>query len=162
MSIHYRPITADDAYLLSHIYANATAMRWLSADGLPLPPSAIDDIVARNVARWQVLGYGTWLFFQQDTFIGYCGLKPTDVGGAGSTEVLYAVVPDYWQHGYGTQMLATTLAYAHDVLALSRVVGYTLTTNIASQRLMIRHGFVYRGTLTHVGLAHVWYDRHWD
>lgn len=67
--MYHRPIHSDDAPLLARIYADPRAMRWLSADGLPLSDAAIAQIVATNVTRWQTLGYGTWLFLMKTTYL---------------------------------------------------------------------------------------------
>jgi ribosomal-protein-alanine N-acetyltransferase len=159
-AMHHRPIQSDDASLLAHIYADPRAMRWLSADGLPLSDAAIQQIVATNVTRWQTLGFGTWLFFDDaDVFVGYAGLKPTAIGGAGSIELLYGVVPDFWRQGLATKMVTTVLQHADTILTLPRLVGYTLMTNIASQQVLVRHGFVYQGEVTHADLPHYWYVR---
>ena len=161
--MYHRPIQSTDAPLLACIYADPRAMRWLSADGLPLSDDSIQQIVATNVTRWQTLGYGTWLFFDDnDTFVGYAGLKPTAIGGTGSIELLYGVVPDYWCQGMATAMVTTVLHHADTILTLPRLVGYTLTTNIASQQVLVRHGFVCQGDISHVDLPHYWYVRMCD
>ena len=161
--MHHRPIHPDDAPLLARIYADPRAMRWLSADGLPLSDAAIAQIVATNVTRWQTLGYGTWLFFDDaDVFVGYAGLKPTTIGGADSIELLYGVVPDFWRQGVATTMVTTVLNHADTVLNLPRLVGYTLTSNTASQQVLLRHDFVYQGDISHVDLPHYWYVRMCD
>ena len=158
--MYHRPIQSDDASLLACIYADARAMRWLSADGQPLSATAIQQIVATNVTRWQTLGYGTWLFFDDtDTFVGYAGLKPTAIGGPDSTELLYGVVPDFWRQGVATMMVTTILHHADTILKFPRLVGYTLTTNIGSQQILVRHGVVYQGDISHVDLPHYWYAR---
>lgn len=158
--MYHRPIQSADALLLARIYADPRAMRWLSADGQPLNDSAIQQIVVTNVTRWQTLGYGTWLFFDDnDTFTGYAGLKPTTIGGAGSIELLYGVVPDFWRQGVATKMVTTVLNHADTVLMLPRLVGYTLTSNTASQHVLLGNGFVYQGDISHVDLPHYWYVR---
>jgi ribosomal-protein-alanine N-acetyltransferase len=158
--MYHRPIQSTDASLLARIYADCRAMRWLSGDGLPLRAAAIQQIVATNVTRWQTLGFGTWLFFDDaDVFVGYAGLKPTAIGGAGSIELLYGVVPDFWRQGVATKMVTTVLQHADTILTLPRLVGYTLMTNIASQQVLVRHGFVYQGEVTHADLPHYWYVR---
>ena len=125
-----------------------------------LSDAAITQIVATNVTRWQTLGYGTWLFFDEnDIFVGYAGLKPTAIGGADSIELLYGVVPDFWRQGVATTMVATVLNHADTALNLPRLVGYTLTSNTASQQVLLRHDFVYQGDISHVALPHYWYVR---
>ena len=158
--MYHRPIQSNDASLLARIYADPQAMRWLSADGLPLSDTAIQQIVATNAMRWQTLGFGTWLFFDEnDIFVGYAGLRPTAIGGADSIELLYGVVPDFWRQGVATTMVTTVLNHADTVLNLPRLVGYTLTTNTVSQQVLLRHGFVYQGDISHVDLPHYWYVR---
>jgi RimJ/RimL family protein N-acetyltransferase len=158
--MYHRPIRSTDAPLLARIYADPRAMRWLSANGQPLSAVAIQQMVDTNVTRWQTLGYGTWLFFgDADTFVGYAGLKPTAIGGAGSTELLYGVVPDFWRQGIASAMVTTVLHTADTYLKFPRLIGYTLTTNNASQQVLLRHGFGYQGEVLHVGLPHYWYAR---
>jgi RimJ/RimL family protein N-acetyltransferase len=56
-------------------------------------------------------------------------------------------------------MVTTVLQHADTILTLPRLVGYTLMTNIASQQVLVRHGFVYQGEVTHADLPHYWYVR---
>ena len=58
-----------------------------------------------------------------------------------------------------TMMVATVLNYADTVLKLPRLVGYTLTSNTASQQVLLGNGFGYQGIVTHVDLPHYWYVR---
>jgi RimJ/RimL family protein N-acetyltransferase len=56
-------------------------------------------------------------------------------------------------------MVTTVLNYADTIRKLPRLVGYTLTTNIGSQQILLRQGFVYQGDISHVDLPHYWYVR---
>ncbi len=90
-------------------------------------------------------------------FAGHAGLRCGTVGGAPSVEVLYAVSPDRWGRGYASEMALAAVDRAR-ALGLPGVVGYTLTTNHASQRVLEKAGLRFERTLEHAGLPH-WFGR---
>ncbi len=116
--------------------------------------------VARIAAHWDREGWGVWWFSRRDdgTDVGYGGLAPTAVGGPGSVEVLYAVLPAAWGQGLATEMAEAAVNAAVSGLGLGdRLVCFTLTSNLASQRVMEKVGFVRDGDVEHAGLPHVLY-----
>ena len=100
-------------------------------------PEAVDARVAHLLGHWVEHGYGVWIMRAGDGPIGYCGLAPTDVGGPGGVELLYAQLPATWGHGFVTEAARAVLGVAFDPVAglgLDEVVAFTLPTNRASPR----------------------------
>ena len=112
-----------------------------------------------DIHQWDAAGFGAWAFFEVGTgrFIGRGGLEPTDVGGRPSVEVSYAVRNDAWGQGYATEIAVAAVDRAR-LLGLPEVVGFTMTTNIASQRVLEKAGVRFERELEHAGLPH-WFGR---
>jgi RimJ/RimL family protein N-acetyltransferase len=126
------------------------------------PPAEIATRVARLERLWSNLGYGVWIMRTPTGPIGYCGLAPTDVGGPGGVELLYAQLPEEWGNGYVTEAARLIVDVALDPLdglGLDEVVAFTLATNTASRTVMERCGFTFAGAVEHAGLPHVLYRR---
>jgi ribosomal-protein-alanine N-acetyltransferase len=116
-------------------------------------------VLAHDRDHWNAAGFGPWAFFETagGRFAGRAGLERTTVGGRPSVEVLYAVRRDAWGRGYATEMAHAAVDRARG-LGLPEVVGFTLTTNFASQRVLEKTGLRFERELEHAGLPH-WFGR---
>lgn len=111
--------------------------------------------------HWERHGFGLWLLRDRSTgeMVGRGGLQYTDAIGGYAVEAAWAVVPERWGHGLGTELARASVRVAFDSLGLEEVIAITLPTNIASRRVMEKAGFAYDREIVHVGLAHVLYRR---
>jgi RimJ/RimL family protein N-acetyltransferase len=119
----------------------------------------VEQRIAEEQAHWRDHGFGPWTFFERNTgrLVGRGGLRRTDVGGPGGTELLYAVAAPLWGNGYATEIALASVEAAR-ALGLTELVGYTLTTNVASQRLLEKAGLTRERDIEHAGLPH-WLGR---
>ncbi len=77
----------------------------------------------------------------------------------GQTEVLWALHPDAWGHGYATEVARAALGYGFDTLGLDLIFAITLPDNHASQTVMKRLGLTYRRRVEYKGFSNVvWFD----
>jgi ribosomal-protein-alanine N-acetyltransferase len=83
---------------------------------------------------------------ESNKLIGDCGfghinepLRPTEIG--------YMIAKDYWNRGYMTEVLNSMLNYGFHKLKLHRIQGWVHPLNIASWKVMTKHGFIKEGTL---------------
>jgi len=119
--------------------------------------------VRATLARWNQLWderrLGPWMFRSREggAFVGYAGLFPANAVEPGADELLYAIRPDRWSQGFATRMGGLALADACSHCDLNSVVGFTLTTNRASQRVLEKLGFRFEREFRHVGLPHRFY-----
>jgi RimJ/RimL family protein N-acetyltransferase len=123
--------------------------------------SNVASLVAAKVREWDHHGFGTWVLRPSagKARLGWVGLKPTNVGGAGGTELLYAISADHWGRGYATEAASTVVAIGDDHLGIEELVAFALTTNIGSRRVMEHVGFAYERDIEHAGLPHALYRR---
>jgi RimJ/RimL family protein N-acetyltransferase len=61
--------------------------------------------------------------------------------GRPEVELGYALLPEFWGHGYATEAGAGALEHARTELGLTEVVAFTLPENQASLAVMQRLGF---------------------
>ena len=112
-----------------------------------------------NLEHWQHHGYGLWLFRSRadGRFVGRGGLRQAIVAGALEVELAYALMSDDWGQGLATEMSRSIVTLGFEQLGLADIVGVTLTTNLASQRVLEKTGFTYERDLIHADVPHVLY-----
>jgi ribosomal-protein-alanine N-acetyltransferase len=148
---HFEDLFASEA---------VAATLWPPPHGGPRSARQARELLEQDLAHWAGEGYGPWVFFESGgagRFAGHAGLRRGVMLGEAIVEVLYAVAPELWGRGYATEMALASIDRARE-LGLEAVVGFTLTTNIASQRVLQKAGLRYERTLEHAGLPH-WFGR---
>jgi RimJ/RimL family protein N-acetyltransferase len=155
-----RPVLAHAGHY-AELFGDAAvaATLWPGELGGPRTPEQAAALVRADAEGWARDGFGPWAFFERATgaFAGRGGLQPTAVGGRASVEVLYAVSTRCWGRGYATEMARAAVAHARE-LELAEVVGFTLTSNLASQRVLTKAGLRFEREVEHAGLPH-WLGR---
>ncbi|MER6497998.1 GNAT family N-acetyltransferase [Streptomyces sp. NPDC001455] len=90
--------------------------------------------------------FDVWAVRHDGRLIGHAEIKPTEeVSGH---ELVYALEPDAWGHGFGTEIARALIAYGHDVLGLTEVHATVAAENTASLVLLDRLGFRYVRDIT--------------
>jgi ribosomal-protein-alanine N-acetyltransferase len=107
---------------------------------------------------------------QGPDFIGYVGLARVRAPNplAGEVEIGWRLARSAWGEGYASEAAAAWLDFAFSTLDLARVVSFTATTNLPSERVMQRIGMTRRPDLDfdhpalppgHVLERHIVYSR---
>jgi RimJ/RimL family protein N-acetyltransferase len=126
--------------------------------GGPLSDSDVDRTLERSLHHWDRHGFGNWTFFlksDETQFVGRTGLRHAEVDEQEEIELAYAIVADQWNQGFATEMSLEVLSIGFRTLNLRDVVCFTLPTNMASQRVMAKVGFVSEKNIIHADLPHV-------
>jgi RimJ/RimL family protein N-acetyltransferase len=134
-------------------------MQTLSADGKPLSEETTGESIRQAVDHWWQHGFGFWVFYRKSdgVFIGRGGLKTYQIDGRDVIGVAYAVMPDYWNQGFATEMAQASLDVGFGRLGFHEIASWTLPNNLASQRLMEKLGFRYERDFEFTGLVHRFY-----
>ncbi len=133
------------------------ATLWPGAHGGARTPQQAAEMLGADIAHWREERFGPWVFFEASmgVFVGRGGLRRTTLAGSECVEVLYAVRSDAWGRGYATEMAYMAVAHARR-LGLTDIVGLTLTTNVASRRVLEKTGMRFeRQRFEHAGLPHL-------
>ena len=117
------------------------------------------EFLGKSSAHWNQHGFGLWVFRDKTNgkFAGRGGLRHIVVTGNEEVELAYALMPAYWGQGHATEIAKRSLKIGFEMLHLTNIVCFTMTTNYASQRVMQKAGFSYERNITHANLPHVLY-----
>ncbi len=149
----FRP---DHFDLLCQIHRNPAVMTTLGG-------VRSDETTRQNlqdyITHWETHGFGLWLLRDRanGALAGRAGLKGINVGGNWEIELGYTFLPDYWGRGLATEIAAASLDVGFERLGLENLVCFTLTTNLASKRVMEKVGFVFEREIVHTGEATLLY-----
>jgi len=151
-----RRLCAEHAPLLSLFHADPIVMATLGG--------VIDEAEAMRRLRqqedhWAREAFGLWALFDRATgeFVGRGGLRRVTILGRDEVEVAYAFRAACWGRGLATELARHSLELGFGHLGLSTIVAFTMTTNLASQRVMEKAGFTYERHFTYADLPHVLY-----
>ena len=149
-------IAPSDTHLLRRMHGDARVMATL---GGVLDAAASDRVVLRMLTHWDTHGYGAYVLrnLADGRFMGRAGLMETTVADETAVEVFYALLPEYWGRGYGSEIAASFIAYARERLRLQSLAAFALPHNIASRRILEKSGFTYRDEILKAELLHARY-----
>lgn len=142
------------------LFTAPKVQRWLRPRPLsPFARADLERMARRDMAHWDRHGYGPWAVRERQggAFVGRGGLAWATVAGRRAVELPWAVMPEFQNRGYATEMAQAAIAAAREA-GLDRVVSLTLPDNLASRRVMEKCGLILVGEVEHVGLDHVLYE----
>jgi [ribosomal protein S5]-alanine N-acetyltransferase len=106
------------------------------------------EVMTRLVNRWSTYGYGSYMFHDKsENFIGRVGLHPADIAGKEEIVLSYAIMPEYWNNGFATEISQALTKIGFEQLGFKSIVCFTQPTNKASQRVIEKSGFKYEKTI---------------
>lgn len=86
---------------------------------------------------------GRWAVEEKETnrFIGSFAIIsiPDDVE---KTQMGYSFLPEYWGRGLASEIVAAGLKYFREKIPLQEIYGVTEKENIASQKVLLKNGFI--------------------
>jgi len=118
--------------------------------GLLTPDESVGEIV-RIEQNWQTHGFGPWSVDVRGEFAGILGLKwvSLDVPFAPAVELLYRLIPRFWDQGLATEGSLAALEFGFCELRLDTLVAFAVEANTRSRRVMEKVGMVYRSGFDH-------------
>ena len=121
-------ITFSHFHEIHRLHTDPLVMKTLSADGKPLSEEATRESIRQAVDHWQQHGFGFWVFHRKTDglFIGRGGLKTYQIDGKDVIGLAYAVMSDYWNQGFATEMAQASLEVGFGQLGLAEIGSWTL------------------------------------
>ena len=128
------------------IYGDAEVWRFINPKGVLKSEDAARSNLRRGIAYQQEHGMCHWATVEKTKgrVIGACGFNLYE--GGPELELVYHFARAYWGHGYATEAARACLRYAFEELNAPQVVASINPKNVASQRVLEKLGFVYRGS----------------
>jgi [ribosomal protein S5]-alanine N-acetyltransferase len=88
-------------------------------------------------------------------FVGMCGLNPL---GTKTVEIFYAVVPEVWGRGFGTEIASRLVRYAIDDLRSECVKAFIVPSNARSIHVATKVGFQKTGLVNNPNFTEPVYE----
>lgn len=137
-----REMTADDAEALFQLRSDERAMRYI---GRPLQKDLSEAVgfiekIRASFAQNEAVAWGI-SFHGQPKLLGNISFWKMDKENH-RTEIGYMLHPDYWGRGIMDEAMTAALEYCFRVLNFHSVEANTDPENVASGRLLEKHGFV--------------------
>jgi ribosomal-protein-alanine N-acetyltransferase len=141
----FRP---QDMEAACHIWRDPLVTKYIN-DGEPLPREQVRKFLTRSREFWTAHGFGQFALLHKSDqkLIGYCGFKFLEE--TGEVELLYGMLPGYWNQGLMTEAARACLRYAFEQTPLERIVAIAEPTNTGSWRIMEKVGMRHEGELLH-------------
>ncbi|MFJ1708786.1 GNAT family N-acetyltransferase [Kitasatospora sp. NPDC088346] len=139
------PYVPEDEEGFVALFQDGRVSRWMG-DG---PASEEEDRALFGRVFTKVYAqdlFAVWAVRRDGLLVGHAEIKPTDV--VGGHEIVYALAPEAWGSGLGTEVAEALVAYGFDVLGLSEVHATVAEANAASLALLGRIGFAHVRDLT--------------
>ena len=138
-------ITWDDLDFIHDLNSRPETDRF-NTIGIPENVDITREVIRRPVEDQQndKRSNYCWIVRENDTFVGEVGLnlKPERYCGG---EIFYAILPEFWGRGLGTEAVIGVLDFCFDHLKLHRVAAGVAVDNLASIRLLEKVGMIREG-----------------
>jgi ribosomal-protein-alanine N-acetyltransferase len=162
--VRLREFRLGDAAALHLVYGDPEATRYLSFE--PRSREDVELIVGRILVGARAVPRREYAMAVERTSsppggdgAALIGMARLAVGDHRSGQIGFALRPDHWHQGFGTEAVQALLLLAFERLALHRVWGARSPTNQASARLMSRLGMREEGRIRHhVYVRGAWRD----
>ncbi len=144
---------------LHRLYTDPLVVKTLASARKPLPEEKLVETIQQAADHWRQHGFGYWVFHlkKDGEFVGRGGLTIHQFEGKEAVGLGYAVMPDYWNRGFATEIAAASLEGGFGHLGLAEIWSWALPENRASQRVMEKLGFRYEREFDFAGMLHRFY-----
>lgn len=140
--LYFREFRLDDAQKLIALNSNPNVVRY-TGDG---PVESLEkalEIIQNLIFPQYPNKLGRWAVHlkNDDTFIGWCGLKY--IAELDEIDLGYRFFEEHWGKGYATESGKTCLAYGFNNLAIKEIVARAAIENIKSIKVLEKLGFTF-------------------
>lgn len=137
-----RRLQLDDVNALFQVVGDPKVMQFWA----PGPDQVIEQTLNRIKAineHWNVHGFGDWAVIEkkQNQLIGFCGLHY--ITGHAEVNIGYALDQSKWGLGLGSELVKFMLDFGFNFLHLTEIVAVIDPQNLASLKLIQKHGLKY-------------------
>ena len=155
--LRLRPLVVEDVPALHRFWNDPEVRRYLW-DNQDMSTEQVAEIVVQSERCFEELGAGFFaleLLERPGELVGFCGYRRFE--GSDQPELLYGILPEYWDQGFVTEAARAVLRYGFESCNMSCVIGATDTPNQSSVRVMQKLGMFFRERREYHGLDTVFY-----
>lgn len=110
----------------------------------PIGPNEILQMLADLAARIGAqFSPAAWMIVEQGEVVGLCSIKA--IAEDGTIDIGYGIAPSRWNRGIAGRAIGEVLCWARTHDDVQSITAETTPANVASQRVLIRNGFIHTG-----------------
>jgi RimJ/RimL family protein N-acetyltransferase len=96
---------------LHRLNSEPKVVKTLASAGKPLTEAESRERMEQAILHWRQQGFGLWVFHRKSdgAFIGRGGIKTHHIDGKDVLGLAYAVMPDYWNRGFATEIATASV-----------------------------------------------------
>ena len=134
-----RPVEYMDIDQLVAMWADPDVTCYM---GGPRDPDEVRDVLDEEVENPPKGAFGQWPLIEKEggRVAGDCGLIEKEIDGVEEIELVYVIAKWAWGRGFATEIGQSLLAFAFDILDLTRVVSLIDVGNERSKRVAAKLG----------------------
>jgi len=150
-----KPTSEDDARFICKLFNSPAWLKFIGERKVYSPTEAEQYIKTKMTPQFENLGYGNYTIIRKSDNVkmGTCGLS--DRKGLPCTDIGFAFLPEYGRKGYAHEAANKLKEVAFNQFKLKELCGITTTDNKLSQKLLLKLGFHYNGTIVLPGETNV-------
>ncbi|MFC9130125.1 GNAT family N-acetyltransferase [Streptomyces sp. NPDC057099] len=134
------PYTPEDEERFVALFQDTRVSRWMGEGPASEPEDrALFGRIFTKVYAQDL--FDVWAVRRDGLLVGHAEIKRTDA--VDGHEIIYALAPEAWGGGLGTELAEALVAYGFRTLGLSEVYATVDARNTASLRLLGRIGFAH-------------------
>ncbi|MEV6525768.1 GNAT family N-acetyltransferase [Longispora sp. NPDC051575] len=130
-----RPYVPEDEEGFVRLFSDADVTRWM---GIPRDPRAL---FRRGFTEPHLITWDVWAIVEGDGYVGHAEIKPSPDPQVDGHELVYALLPEAWGRGLGTEVAEAVTAHGLGALGLAEVHATVDPDNAASLALLRRLGY---------------------
>jgi RimJ/RimL family protein N-acetyltransferase len=103
------------------------------------------------LSHWKIYQFGYWTVAERNApeqIIGFGGLRYKNIFGKSRPNLYFCFQPDFWGHGYATEMARAACSVGFDTLRLPQIVATVPPDNLPSIRVLERLGMIHQMDFT--------------
>jgi ribosomal-protein-alanine N-acetyltransferase len=138
--LYIRHYTKADADYFFQLNGDPAVMQYIRE---PKSREACDLFLVQTIDYYkQHPQLGRWAMLEKDTdvFVGSFAVIPVE--NTLNIQLGYALLSQHWGKGYATESTKGGMQYAFNVMGLEKIFAITQVPNIASQKVLLKSGFV--------------------
>jgi [ribosomal protein S5]-alanine N-acetyltransferase len=154
--LRFRPLTLDDLDRIHAIWNDAGVRKYLW-DDKPVPKETARAALVESIESFDAHGFGLWGLTAKEGngLIGFCGFRV--FGEPQKVEILYGLLPEYWNRGLASEAALAALSYGFDEIGLTHIYAGADPPNAASFRVMEKTGMMFFERMTINNLEAIYY-----
>lgn len=130
--LRLREFVPDDAAFIVRLLNEPSFIEFIGDRGVRTQDDAVRYLREGPMASYRAHGHGLLRLSlrDDDTPVGMCGLVKRDT--LPDADIGFALLPEYWGHGYVTEAAAAAMHHGREHLGLRRILGITTPHNVRS------------------------------